>query len=356
MSLVFRRNRYYAVLYDINGKQRWFPCGTDKRAAKRRHDELAVELRKGEHREPATITFDEYSTQWLQDYGSVRLKPSTYRSYEIYIRVHLAPFFGAMKLKDITPHVVQRYVSTKAADTAPKALRNQMVTMKKMMSTAVDWQLLERNPAALVTLPRVPQPEIAFLTPDQMRRLIEAAPQHRRSLIATACVTGMRKGEIIGLMWDAVDLDARTITVKRSVYACKVQEPKSKRSVRVLPIPDALHVMLKLEAAADGPDPKHFVFSGTEEPIAGTVPNKVLKRALKRAGLPAVTFHGLRHSFVAAHIAAGTPLKAIQEMAGHASITTTMDRYGHLLPTAKTEAATAIQNAIFGEENEGQTS
>ncbi|MDO8847723.1 MAG: site-specific integrase [Coriobacteriia bacterium] len=349
MALIKRGDRFHAVLYDANGKQRWFALGTDRRAAKRRHDELVVELRNGERSEPSKMTFKDYSIQWLRDYGAVRLKPSTYRSYEIYLRVHLVPFFGTTRLKDITPHQVQRYVSSKAATTAPKAMRNQMVVMKKMMSTAVDWQLLQRNPAATVTLPRVPQPEIAFLTPAQMRLLIEVTPTSRKAMIAMACLTGMRKGEIMGLKWDCVDLEERAITVKRSVYACVVQEPKSKRSIRVLPMPDALYELLSVEAETDGPTPTHFVFSGTEDPIANTLPNKVLNRALKKGKLPTVTFHGLRHSFVAAHIAAGTPLKAIQDMAGHASITTTMDRYGHLLPQAKAEAAKAIQDAVFGD-------
>jgi integrase len=91
-----------------------------------------------------------------------------------------------------------------------------------------------------------------------------------------------------------------------------------------------------------------FILGDGPNPITNTLPNKLLKRTLARAGLPSVTFHGLRHSFVAAHIAAGTPVKAIQEMAGHASITTTMDRYGHLLPQSNEQAARAIQDAVFG--------
>lgn len=348
VSLVKRGTRYYAVLYDNSGRQRWFACGEDKRAAKRRHDQLSVELRKGDIVEPSRIKFEQYCTQWLHDYARVRLKQSTYKEYESYTRVHLVPFFGQLRLCDITSQKVQQYIALKADSLSAKTVRNHLVVMKKMMATAVDWQLLQRNPATAVTLPRVLQPEIAFLTPEQMHAMIDATPEESAPLIVLACLTGMRKGEIIGLKWDCIDFDAGTVTVKRSVYAALLQEPKSKRSVRVLPMPNALSDLLAIEFERLSPHQTAFVFGDGKVPMANSLPNRILARALQEAGLPSITFHGLRHSFVAAHIAAGTPMKAIQEMAGHASITTTMDRYGHLLPHTKEEAGRAIQDAIFG--------
>lgn len=352
MTLLKRGAVYYAVVR-VQGKQRWIRCGTDRREARRRHDELMLDARAGRLGLPTKLTFEEFSRQFVTDYCDVRLKPSTRKEYRSYIDTHLVPFFGQRRLADITTRDIQAYVGekTRQGRLAPKSIRNHLVVLKRMMAVALEWEVLKTNPALKVTAPRVPRPEIKFLSPAEMQRLIAATDEEHRLLIATACLVGARKGELLALKHDAVSIPDRTITIKRTLYAGEIQEPKSQKSIRVLPMPDVLVPMYESQLPAAQPD--GFVFStAAGQPLANGTPNRVLKRALKAAGLDeSVTFHGLRHSFIAAAIQARIPLKVIQELAGHSSITITMDRYGHLLPGAQEEAIKAVSDAVFTPED-----
>lgn len=356
MALVKKKDVYYAVI-KINGKQVWFRCGTNRREAQRRHDELVVDAARGKVQAPSRTTFSEYADEWLVKYGDVRLKRSTRLEYGIYIERHLKPFFGEMRLAAITTQTVQSYISNRITEAglSPKSIRNHLVVLKRMMAIAVDWQLISSNPASKAVLPRIPQKEIEFLTPADIRRLLDSTPEGAaRLLLATACLTGPRKGEILAMAHGSWDLVNRTITVKRTLYAGQFQTPKSVRSLRVLPMPDYLADMYAA-LFPDGSDPESLIFCQPDgSPLANGTPNRILDRALTKAGLSHVTFHALRHSFISAAIASRVPIKVIQALAGHASIQMTLDRYGHLLPESRGDAARAVENAIFGDEEDHQ--
>lgn len=357
MALRKRGSIYYAIIR-VDGKQHWIRVGSDYREARRQHDILVAEACKGSLAPVSQVGFSEFADEWLRTYCEVRLKPSTYYEYEIHVRCHLKPYFGDMRMDSITTKTVQNYIADKVKQGRwdPKTIRNQMVTAKRLFACAVDWGVITHNPAARVVLPRIPHREMSFLEPSEMRRLIEATPEGcSRLLIATACLTGARKGEIQAMRHKCWDLEARTITIRQTLYAGKLQDPKSKRSIRVLPMPDTLAEMY-LSLTAGGVDPDSFIFHQPDgTPLANGTPNRILARAIKKAGLPEVTFHALRHSFVAAAIASDVPLKVIQALAGHASITTTMDRYGHLLPNSQADAAKAVSEAIYGAESQDMT-
>jgi len=349
MSLVKKGNVFYAVIY-VDGKQRWIRCGNQRREAKRKHDQLVVEAATGDLRAESTITFSEFADQWVAAYAAVRLKRSTYKEYTCYLRVHLTPYFGHMRLKSITPQMVQTYVAFKVKEGRlnAKSVRNHMVVMKRMLTSAVDWGLINSNPASKTILPRIPQVEMAFLTPEDVRKLLDATPEGwSRLLIATACLTGARKGELLALQHEDWSLEKQTITIKRTLYDGVLQEPKSMRSVRVLPMPASVAHMYETLVPI-GIEPSNFVFRQADgTPLANGTPNRILNRALEKAGLEKVTFHALRHTFVALAVAGGVPIKVIQELAGHASIQTTLDRYGHLLPESRADAASAVEMCVF---------
>lgn len=193
-----------------------------------------------------------------------------------------------------------------------------------------------------------------FLSQEELSTLIGATPLEHRALIATACLTGMRRGELLALSWDDVDFLNSRLHVRRAVSGRKIAEPKSKYSRRVISIPTTLMEMLKseqLRQAVELPEnPDNLVFPNQCGHLMdhSTLMRHVFWPALKRAGLPRVRFHDLRHSFASMLIHRGENVKYIQRVLGHSSIQTTLDVYGHLLPEAGAEAAERLEQAFFG--------
>ena len=284
--------------------------------------------------------------------GQRTLKPVTLYGYRITLRRYLVPRFGHYKMTAIRHEHVQAYVAglVREGRLSAKSIRDQVVPLRRMLNVAVQWGYLSINPAEKLALPRIEHTEMPFLTPPQMRLLIEQTEPEWRGLIALGAMCGLRKGEAIGLCWDAVDFDEHRLDVKRSMWGGKLQVPKTPKSSAKLPMPatveDLLFERMTLSPASEM-DLVYCRADGT--PLRPDWVNRgVLLPALERAGLPRVTFHGLRHSFVAALIGENLPLKVIQEMARHASIQTTLDVYGHLQPEAKVNAAQALEEAVWG--------
>lgn len=357
MSIVERNGNFYAVVY-IDGRQRWLACGKSKKKAKALHDEYVVKSRRGELVIPKPITFADFAELFVNDYCRVALKPVTVKEYRGYLDKYLVPEFGRMKVGAIRAEHVQRYVSrlVREARLSPKSIRNQLTPFRRMFTVAQQWGYANSNPAKGIALPAPENKEMAFLTPEQMRTLIEQVDPQWKALVALACTCGLRKGECLGLCWDAVLWDERRLHIRRSLWNGTFQEPKTKKSSAKIPMPSTVEALLMERMTISPASEMNLVFCRDDgSPVRADYVNRgILQPALDRAGLPQVTFHGLRHSFVAAHIAAGTPIKVIQELARHASIQTTLDRYGHLTPESKEDAARRLEEAVWGASGIGQ--
>lgn len=351
MAIVRRGDNYYAVL-SIDGKQKWVACGTNERRAKALHDEFIVKASRGELEFPKAIAFADFAEMWLRDYAALMLKPVTVYEYGISIRKYLLPEFGRMRVSAIRHQHIQTFISrlVREGRLSAKSIRNHIVPLRRMFTIAVRWGYASSNPAEKLALPRVVQREMAFLTIDQMRELIEATPSEWRALIALGCMCGLRKGECLGLQWSSVLWDDHSLDVRYSIWNGRLQEPKTKSSKSRVPMPATVENLLLERMTTSPASPMDLVFCRDDgSPLRPDWVNRgLLRPTLERAGLPSLGFHGLRHGFVAAHIASGTPIKVIQELARHASIQTTLDRYGHLQPEAKTNAARALDEALWG--------
>lgn len=290
------------------------------------------------------ISFLEFSERWLSWYASVRYKSTGYREYESLIRNHLAPAFSSLPLTNLTTDLIQRYTAEKiTSGLSPRTVKNHVVLLRRMLQTAHDWQLVGDNAAMLVALPRQEKAEMRFLTPAQMNALIEATPSSWRLLIALACLTGMRKGEILALQWECVDITRRQITVMRSMRGGVIHDVKTPTSRAAIPVPEPLVALLSLRRSMS-PDTALVFCRADGSPLADSKPNRVLMTALNNGGLPRVRFHDLRHSWVMAHVASGTPLTTIQRLGRWKTAQTLVDAYGHWLPvspsTGETEGPT----------------
>ena len=277
-------------------------------------------------------TLAEFSDEFLKVYAATNNKPSELLAKNITFRRHLVPVFGALRLDEIDLRGVERYKASKLAEKLkPKTINNHLTVLHRMLAVAVEWGVLEHG--VKMRWMKVAPPEFDFLTFDEAERIVNAASEEWRCMILLALKTGLRQGELLALRWEDVDLVTNRLVVRRNMVRGNIGTPKSGRH-REVPLSSSVVKALKAERHLRG----ETVFSdsgGNMLTAAACV--RPIWRACKRAGLRQVRWHVLRHTF-ASHLAMrGVPLKAIQELLGHATIEMTM-RYAHLAPAVHREA------------------
>ena len=354
--------RTYSIVYPVGTRRKWEVVGTSKRAAEKALAARLAELNHGPYGDIKKTTFSAFAQKWLTTYAAVKAKPGTLDHYQRIIRIHLIPYFGDAPLQDITPDQVQGFISKKLAEgkLTPKTINNTLVPLKTMFKHAVRWGYLGESPALYVEKPRVERKEMDFLVPEEILSLLEQVRPQFHALFLSAVLTGMRRGELLGLQWGDIDWNGDQIHIRRSLYFEAYRKgkeqrwrfitPKSKNSVRAINMSPPLALALKKCRLAHTPGSFELVFFHVDgRPLE---PGNLVKReflpALRRAGLRRITFHSLRHSFTALLIAQGESIKYIQSQLGHASVQTTLDRYGHLLPATHKGAAKRLDVTLFG--------
>jgi integrase len=197
------------------------------------------------------------------------------------------------------------------------------------------------NPTTGVELPAVRGHRDRVASPAEAARLIEAAPLEDRALWATAMYAGLRLGELLGLRWSDLDIERGVIAVERSWDATAGPvEPKSKAGHRSVPVPDLLRNHLREHRLRQGRGGVGLVFGRTRElPFSPSAVKQRARKTWRSAQLDPITPHECRHTFASLIIAAGVNAKALSTYMGHATISITLDRYGHLMPGSEEEAA-----------------
>jgi len=294
---------------------------------------------------PFVPTVKEFHGVYL-DSKRLDAKPSTMITTECDFRTHIVPRLGDLRLDEVTYAVIEDFKlalrKTQAANTkhtprllSPRSIHNVLVHVSNMLGVAKKRGLITTMPE--IEWIKIPPSEFAFLDFDDADRLVAAAEGEWRTMILVALRTGMRMGELLGLPWGDVDLAAGRINVRRSYVKGHLGLPKSGKS-REIPLGDDVIEALRAHRHERGP--LVFCDAAGNHLTAGLL-GWPLKRALKRAGLPVIGWHVLRHTF-ATHLAMrGVPLKVIQELLGHSSIVTTMI-YAHLTPHVARDAVRVL--------------
>lgn len=296
------------------------------------------------------MLFHELASTWLSTVATVTLKPSGFKSYESIIRNHLIPAYGDMPVEMISVAGLQTYVAGKVADgLSERTVTNHVQVMRKLLAYAVETGVIESNPVVSVSSPRQEPAatRVRYLTPDQLTRAIEAAPPAWRVLLATACMTGLRKGEQLALTFSDIDFDKRTISVSKTIKDGAVTSPKTPWSVGVIPLPESLVPLLQ-ERRLKVPDPDGLIFCRKDgSPLPDHVPNRVLAKALETAGLPQVTWHEFgRHSWVVAHLQASTNIPTLTRLGRWKTADVLLSTYAHVLPTAGGDAVRRLDELV----------
>jgi len=292
-------------------------------------------------------TFESFVLSWLATVAVVRFKGSGYREYESICRRHLLPTFGDVPLENITTARIQDYVAEKlAGGLSARSVNNHIQALRRILEYAVTCGIVTRSPVGKVVLPRQERSEMRFLVPGELHRLIASTPPSWRLLVAMAALTGLRKGEQLALTFSDIDLDAGTIRVSRSMRDGTTTTPKTAASVSVIPLPESLSPPIA-QRRRQVVDPDGLVFCRSDgSPLPDGLPNRILSRALESADLPPIRWHDLRHSWVAAHLQAGTDIPTLQRLGRWASPETLLRTYAHVLPASGGDAVAKLDRMI----------
>jgi len=328
--------------------------------AKAWRDESYRKLRRRELRAPSAMTFAEAAELWLLGVrdGSVRTrsgdryKPSTIRSYEQALRGPqggeggLLRALGTIRLSDLTIDDVQAHADRLLAEGAePSTIRNQIMPARVICR----WRRREVpvNPTVGLTLPAVRNGRVRIASPAEAEQLLAALPASDRPLWATALYAGLRRGELMGLRWSDIDLPRGLLQVAQAWDPKEHQmvTPKSEAGSRRVPIASVLRGFLAPLSLASA-DREELVFGARGTPFCASSISERAIRAWKTVGLEPICLHDCRHTFASLMIAAGVNAKALSTFMGHANISITLDRYGHLMPGAEDEAANLMDRYL----------
>jgi integrase len=279
------------------------------------------------------------------------------------VRTHILPGLGSQPLVKLTPQQLEAFFNQKRmAGLSSQTVQHLRTILRAALNDAVKWNLVPRNVAVLVDGPRVPHHDIQPLTPEEARRLLEAVATHRLgALFSVALAVGLRQGEALGLRWEDVDLEAGTLTVRKTLQRIdgefELVEPKTVRSRRTIALPraavDALrrHRARQMEersmAGSMWQDHWGLVFTtASGRPLQGTNVTRTFQQLLARAGLRRQRFHDLRHSCASLLLAQGVHPRVVMETLGHSQIGLTMNTYSHVLPPLQREAAARMDEVL----------
>jgi len=331
-----------------------------KREVQKALKELQREQDHGAQLTNSTMLLKDYLPEWLLMHKNA-LRASSYEGYETIVRVHLVPRFGRYKLNGITPDIITKTWATMIQQGHSATVVNHCQRrLSKALNDAVRRNLIFRNPCALVTTPKIQKKEITVLDFKEIELLLlEAKTTPHHPIIFMALQTGMRRNELLALLWKDVDLDLETIHVSRSIFRIHkktvVQPTKTKNSNRTIALSPQATLFLKSELQrqidsglfhgykVNGESPVFSnVYSGK-----GLLPSSLsaaFKTIANRAYLNA-KFNDLRHTHASILFKQNVHPKIVQERLGHSSIRVTLDIYSHLMPNMQKDA---IQNFTIG--------
>lgn len=369
-----RRTTTWYVVVDLNRgpdgrrKQKWHGGYRTRKEAEAAFAKLATDLRAGTYVEPSKVTLQDWvETSWLATMRS-QVKPSTWDSYMRNLRLHVLPRVGHRALQDLTPSILNTLYAElmesgrrngTPGGLSTKTVRYVHATVHKALADAVDAGLLQANPAdrARPPKPRAAAPiEMRVWNAEHLATFLAHLVGHRlQAAFHLAAMTGMRRGEVLGLRWHDLDLELGRLAVRHTLvsvaYEVRESTPKTHQARVVDLDPDTVHQLKKHRdrqnderiAWSTGYQESDLVFRREDgAPVHPDSFSQTFDAEVRRSGLPRIRLHDLRHTHATIALRAGVPVKVISERLGHQNPAFTLKQYAHVIPGMQAEAAALI--------------
>ena len=383
------KNRYKMVVssgFNAQGKrerQSKTVTVTSKKELEDMYAKFKTEVRTGLFKNNANLTLREFvETQWLVDNEVKNLAPKTLSRYQDMLNQRILPEIGHIKIAEINRnHINKLYDSMmqngsrldgKAGGLSGKTVLHHHRLLSKIFNTAVLWDLIVTSPMKMIKAPKVVHKVAAFYDDEQVLDLIahlnklDESEFKYRVITMLALFTGMRRGELMGMEWQDIDFENKTISISRTSQYLSgkgvfTKEPKTELSKRVIAIPDSLIVLLKdyklhqekqIERISNLWKPTDRLFTTWNgEPMNPDTISDWFGKFIRRNNLPHINFHGLRHTNVSLLIADKVDIRTIASRVGHSNPTTTLNLYSHMLRKSDQLAADSLEKRILGDKN-----
>lgn len=359
--LQVKNGKYYIVLsYMENGKRKrpWIATGLLEKGNKRKAEQMLreklheYEVKSGIIR--CDTLFSDYVRHWLTVVQK-KVDTVTYQGYELLASSHILPYFDAsgVKIQDVTRNILQAYIDEKHTSgridgkggLSPASIRRHKNILHQTMEEAVKNGLLLANPCAGLILPKSERFEANFYTAEQLQRLFDAIRDELiYPLVKITALYGLRRSELLGLKWDSIDFERKSLTIRHTVskVTTVVEKDKTKTasSYRSFPLMEEAEEIFRAAKQAEQRNRRLFgrdylnndyVFKWPDgHPFPPDYVTRKFAALLKKNDLPLIRFHELRHSCASLLLSCGFGLKDVQEWLGHADIKMTANIYGHL--------------------------
>ncbi len=369
--------RWYVVVdvgtnADGRRRQKWHGGFRTRKEAEVARAKLVDELHTGSYVMPDRLTF----AQWIADswlpMTEMRVKPSTFHSYRRNLQIHVLPVIGSRPLQQITPLMLNALYSKLQAEgsgngpLSAKTVRYIHTTIHKSLEDAVDGGVLAKNVAERAKPPRPGRRasgKVGSWESLELAQFLESVHGSRLGAVwRLAAMTGMRRGEILGLRWSDVDLGAARLSVRQAVVAVAYEviesTPKS-HNARVIDLDretvEMLHAYREQQRAeqhewgAEYEDRDLVVAKENGSPIHPHSFSQMFERLIQRAGVRTIRLHDLRHTHATLALKAGVPIKVVRERLGHESPAFTLKQYAHVIPGMQAAAAAVVAELVRSE-------
>jgi integrase len=371
-----KKGLYYAVINYIdkvgNRKTKWIATGLPVKGNKRRAEAILNEqkLKYAEiDTSPGEMLFADFLEEWLE-VVKTSITTITYSSYSMMVKKIIAPYFRRhrIRLVDLTAKNIQDFYLSELKRVSANTVIHYHANIHKALKYAVKIDLIPTNPADKIERPKKAGFTGSFYDTEEMKLLLEAVKGTRlETPVMLAAFYGLRRSEVLGLKWDAVDFDKNTITIKHTVTSCDLDgkhiliredRTKTKSSMRTLPLVDFVKEKLLLLKAEQEENRRLCGKSYIKDFMGYICINEIgdiikpqyltveFPKFLEKKGLRRIRFHDLRHSCASLLLANGVSMKQIQEWLGHSDFSTTANIYAHLDYSSKLSSADALRQGL----------
>ncbi len=341
---------------------RYVLAKTQSELTQKLHDKIEM-YRDADLSEDCNMTLGEWLDKWINEFIIFSVRPSTITSYQALIENQIKPYLGKRPLSTLTTNEIQKFYNTlkkqgrvhpdriHGTELADSMIRKTHMVLHEALGMAVQQRLLINNPTIGTTIPKNNYKDKQILNNEQLNRFMEIIKNDERwyDFFYTEITTGLRKGEICGLRWEDFDEQDGKLKIQRSVGRIKdgvlpVGETKTETGTREILLPPSTVELLrkrKGNAISDWIFPN---WHNPEEPMNPQSAYTRLKVLLKKAELPLIRFHDLRHTFATHAIAGGVDAKTLSGILGHTNASFTLDTYTHVTTDMQKNAAKIVGN------------